>query len=156
MATVQEKQAELFHFLRKMCPPGLPPVAQEMLGIAMEGMVECAYSKYPCNGWRQLALARPAAHCLHVKGASKVFDKLMDDFGTPPLFTTAAQRAVGPRVVGLSLPPRRGAAQLRGVSAYGLRELDQVLHVRVRTAFEERQAAYVREVGAAACLCMHL
>jgi len=79
------------------------------------------------------------------KGANKVYDKLMDDFGTPPIFSSA-QRATGPRVVGLSLPPRRGAAQLRGVMAYGLEELDHTLHARVRTAFEDRQAGYVNEI----------
>jgi hypothetical protein len=58
------------------------------------------------------------------------------------------QRSTGPRVVGLSLPPRRGASQLRGVMAYGLEELDHTLHARVRTAFEDRQAGYVNEVRA--------
>lgn len=31
--------------------------------------------------------------------------------------------------------------------AYGLEELDVALHARVRTAFEDRQAGYVKEVG---------
>lgn len=78
-----------------------------------------------------------------------MYDKVVDDFGTPALFTTSAtQRAAGPRVVGLSLPPRRGSAHLRGVTAYGLEELDAALQARLRCSFEDRQTGYVNEVRA--------
>jgi hypothetical protein len=77
---------------------------------------------------------------------TRVFCVHMQHTSGTRVFCVRMQRTSGPRVVGLSLPPRRGAGQLRGVTAYGLEELDHTLHARVRTAFEDRQAGYVNEV----------